>query len=287
MKLCRFDGSRLGLVDGQFVRDVTSALDDLPQYGYPRPPGDAFIANLDAVRLRIEQLAPHASPTPLANVRLASPVANPGKIMGAPVNYRKHLHEAREDREIHLGQPVSEIERIGLFLKATSSLAGPSEGVAIRHPDRRTDHEIELVAVIGSGGRNIARKDALRHVAGYCVGLDMTVRGSEERSMRKSIDGFSVLGPWLVTADEIPDPQALSVELHVNGERRQWARTSDLILDVARLIEFASSFYTLHPGDLLYTGTPEGVGPVRPGDAMTAQITGIGLMKVAVRAAEV
>lgn len=285
MKICRFDGIRLGLVEGDSVRDVTAALDCLPRYGYPWPPGDALIANLDAVRLRIEQLAPAASPMPVASVRLASPVANPGKIIGAPVNYRKHLEEAREHREIHFGQPVSEIERIGLFLKATSSLAGPSDGVAIRHLDRRNDHEVELVAVIGRGGRNIGRNDALAHVAGYCIGLDMTVRGSEERSMRKSIDSFSVLGPWLVTTDEIADPRALDVELCVNDARRQAASTSDLILDVPRLIELASSFYTLHPGDLLYTGTPEGVGPVKPGDAITARISGIGTLNVAVRAA--
>lgn len=285
MKICRFDDSRLGLVEGAFVRDVTAALDCVPRYGYPQPSGDGLIANLDAIRLRILQVAPTATPIPVSQVRFASPVANPGKIIGAPVNYFRHLDEARTQREIHFDRPVSEIERVGLFLKATSSLAGASDGVAIQHPDRRNDHEVELVAVIGHGGRNIRREHALSHVAGYGVGLDMTVRGPEERSMRKSIDSFSVLGPWLVTADEIDDPHALEITLSVNGERRQAASTRDLILDVAQLIEFASSFYTLHPGDLLYTGTPEGVGPVHAGDTITAEISGIGCMTVAVTAA--
>src|SRR5207302_2075817 len=104
------------------------------------------------------------------------------------------------------------------------------------------------------------------HVAGYCIGFDITVRGPEERSLRKSIDGYTVLGPWLVTADEVKDPAALDLELKVNGETRQRANTRDLIIPIPELIAFASSFYTLMPGDVLLTGTPEGVGPIGPGD---------------------
>jgi 2-keto-4-pentenoate hydratase/2-oxohepta-3-ene-1,7-dioic acid hydratase in catechol pathway len=285
LKICRFDVHSLGLVDGALIRDVTSALDCLPRDAYPRSPGDAFIENLDAVKAQIGRIAPTAPTRPIADVRLASPVANPGKIIGAPVNYRKHLDEAREQVQIHHNQPVAEIERIGLFLKATSSLVGPSEGIQLQHLSRRNDHEVELVAVIGRGGRNIKVGQALDHVAGYCIGLDMTVRGTEDRSMRKSIDSYSVLGPWLVTADEIANPRGLDLRLSVNGQLRQCANTNDLILNVAQLIEFASSFYTLHPGDLLYTGTPEGVGPVQPGDAIYAEISGIGSMSLAVRAA--
>jgi len=181
---------------------------------------------------------------------------------------------------------VKEIRQIGLFLKATSSVVGPHEGVALQHLDRRNDHEAELAVVIGKAGRNITRAQALSHVAGYAVGLDMTARGPEERSLRKSVDSFTVLGPWLVTADEIADPSNIDFWLTVNGEPRQSANTRDMVLDIGTLIEFASSFYTLHPGDVLLTGTPEGVGPVLPGDRIDCAFDGVGQISVQVRAAQ-
>ena len=151
--------------------------------------------------------------------------------------------------------------------------------------DRRNDHEAELVLVIGKAGSDIPRSRALDHVAGYCLGLDMTVRGREDRSFRKSIDGYAVLGPWMITADEIVDPDALPLSLDVNGETRQKSNTSMLIYDCRRLIEFASSFYTLYPGDLIYTGTPEGVGPVKPGDTIVCRSSSLlGELKIAVHA---
>jgi hypothetical protein len=153
-------------------------------------------------------------------------------------------------------------------------------------PERRTDHEVELAVVIGREGSRIAKANALEHVAGYSIGLDITIRGSEDRSFRKSPDGFSVLGPWLVTADEIPDPGTLDLHIAVNGEQRQKSNTRYLILGVPELIELASSFYTLYPGDVIYTGTPEGVSPIDPGDQIVATIERIGTMRVGVRAAE-
>ena len=176
------------------------------------------------------------------------------------------------------------IHSAGLFLKATSSLVGPGEGVVVRLADRRTDHEVELAFVIGREARNVAAAEALEYVAGYAIGLDITIRGSEDRSFRKSCDSYSVLGPWLVTADEIPDSGSLDLEIVVNGERRQKSNTRCLILGVRQLIEFASSFYTLYPGDVLYTGTPEGVSPIDPGDRIVATIERIGTMAVEVRA---
>lgn len=285
MRLCRFDDDRLGLADGDSLRDVTAALDVLPRHGYPLPRFDPLIANLAAVRRRIETIAPDAPLRPLAGAKLLSPVANPGKIFCAPVNYKKHLDEARGDPAIHHQKQVEEIQKAGLFLKATSALVGASEGVALCHLDRRNDHEVELAAIIGRAGRNIPRARAYDYIAAYCIGLDMTVRGPEERSLRKSVDSFAVLGPWLVTADSVGNPAGLDLSLRVNGELRQQANTCDLILTIPELIEFASSFYTLHPGDVLLTGTPEGVGPVKPGDRLLAEIQGIGRMEVAVRAA--
>jgi 2,4-didehydro-3-deoxy-L-rhamnonate hydrolase len=285
MKLCRFNTDRLGVVAGAAVIDVTPALDVLPKCGYPLPRRDLFIEHLDEVMARVRELAPGAPKLPLDAVSLRSPIANPGKIMAAPVNYTKHLQEAREQSAIHHNNRIEEIRRVGLFLKATSSLAGAGDGVCIRHPGRRNDHEAELVVVIGRQASNLSPQTAMTCVAGYCSGLDMTTRGPEERSLRKSIDTYSVLGPWLVTADELANPHELDFSLSVNGEIRQRANTRDLVLGIVDLLVLASSFYTLEPGDVLFTGTPEGVGPVVPGDVIVTEFAGIGRMTVEVRGA--
>jgi len=293
MKLCRFGDQRLGVVEGDYVRDVTAALDVLPEYRYPLPCHDVLIANLDKVAARARAIimqAPDrkADRVPLEGLALRSPVANPGKLVAAPVNYQKHLTEVRSDAALHHNNPghTLTIQSAGLFLKATSSLVGAGEGVVIRRDDRRTDHEVELAFVIGRTASRVSRDEALRYVAGYTIGLDITIRGSEDRSFRKSADSYSVLGPWLVTADEIPDPGSLDLDIAVNGETRQRSNTKHLILGVAELIELASSFYTLHPGDVVFTGTPEGVSPIEPGDTIVATIERIGTMAVSVRAAE-
>jgi 2-keto-4-pentenoate hydratase/2-oxohepta-3-ene-1,7-dioic acid hydratase in catechol pathway len=283
MQICRFNDNRLGLVDGGTVKDVTSALDLLPAPRYPLPTHDLMIASLPRLREAMTAAAKNAKPLALSEVRLLSPIANPGKIVAAPVNYKKHLDEARADPQIHHQNQVAEIQRVGLFLKATSSLVGPSEGIVIRHPDRRTDHEIELAAIIGTRASQVTREQALSHVAGYCIGFDITVRGPEERSLRKSIDSYTVLGPWLTTADSVADPANLDLLLKVGGDVRQQANTRDLIIGIADLIVFASSFYTLMPGDVLLTGTPEGVGPIKPGDVLDASISRLGSMRVEVR----
>ena len=280
MKICRFDDNRLGLVADDGIRDVSAALGKLPAVTYPFPRHDALIAHLAELRPELERLAKSAKTIPLDRVKLLSPVANPGKIIAAPVNYKKHLEEALADKGIHHGNLVQEIHKAGMFLKATSALVGAGEGVKLVHTDRRNDHEVELAVIIGKRAKNVAAADALGYVGGYAIGLDMTIRGPEERSLRKSPDSYAVLGPWLVTADEVRDPGNLSLKLTVNGETRQDAHTSDLILSVAQLIEWGSAFYTLHPGDVILTGTPQGVGPVRPGDVMVATIERIGSMQV-------
>ena len=285
MRLCRFGDGALGLVDGANVRDVTAALDVLPAHRHPFPSHDVLIANLDMVVERVRAICARAPVQPVADVTLLSPVANPGKILCAPVNYQKHLDEVREDAQLHHDNQVAPIHKAGLFLKATSSLVGPGAGIALRKLDRRNDHEVELAVVIGKQGNNIARRDALDHVAGYAIGLVITIRGPEERSLRKSPDSYAVLGPWLVTPDEIPNPGNLDLRISVNGEQRQSSNTKHLILGVAELIEYASSFYTLFPGDVMMTGTPEGVSPIQPGDVISAYVERIGTMEVRVRAA--
>jgi 2-keto-4-pentenoate hydratase/2-oxohepta-3-ene-1,7-dioic acid hydratase in catechol pathway len=286
MRICRFNDDRFGVTDGRTVRDVTEALDVLPTARYPFPREDALVANLGRVLERVHALAPCAPQLDAASVRFLSPIANPPKIVGAPVNYQKHLEEVKGDAAIHAGIAVIPIHRIGLFLKSATALVGPSEGIALRMPDRRSDHEVELAVIIGRRADNVPRADALRYVAGYSIALDITVRGAEERSLRKSIDSYAVLGPWMVTADEIPDPNDLALSLSVNGALRQDSNTRHMILGVAELIEYASRFYTLLPGDILITGTPDGVSPIYPGDVIAASIERIGSMEVRVRAAE-
>ena len=282
MKICRYDDGRIGVVEDDTVRDVTAVVEELGKFGYPLPKHDPFIANLQSLQPKLETAARSGKAIPLERVKLLSPVANPGKIIAAPVNYAKHLQEALADKGIHHGNLVSEIHKAGMFLKATSAVVGPGEGVKLVHTDRRNDHEVELALVIGRTVKNVSAAAALDQIAGYCIGLDMTIRGPEERSFRKSPDSYCVLGPWLATPDEVGDPGSLQVSITVNGEPRQDASTSDFILGVGELIAWASSFYTLHPGDVLLTGTPQGVGPVRPGDVMRARIDRIGAMQVRV-----
>jgi 2,4-didehydro-3-deoxy-L-rhamnonate hydrolase len=285
MRFCRFDDNRLGVVTGDEIRDVTAVLDHLPPLSWPVPPGDHFFNHFDALRPRMEEAAQKAPARPLSEVRLLSPVANPGKIVAAPVNYQLHLDESRADTQINFGTHVKTIDDYGVFLKAPSSLIGAGQEVVADWPDRRIDHEVELALVIGKKGFRISEADALDHVAGYMIGLDMTIRGTEDRSFRKSLDTFTVLGPWVVTADEIADPGHLDLEISVGDELRQKSNTSLLIWGVAKLIAYASKAYTLHPGDVIMTGTPEGVAPVSPGDTMRASIEGIGEMRVKVRGA--
>lgn len=285
MKICRYDGNRIGIVKDGSIHDASAALEALPAFRWPLPVGDRFIAELPALMPKLEAAAAESPPLALAAAELLSPVANPSKIIGAPVNYRKHMQEVVDDKQLHHGAEVRPIDRIGLFLKSASSLVGPSHGVDLRFLDRRNDHEVELAVIVGKPADRVGRDTAMDHVAGYAIGLDMTVRGPEERSMRKSIDSYSVLGPWLVTADEIPDPGSLDLQITVNGELRQQSNTSQMIFDVPRLIELASSFYRLNPGDIIMTGTPDGVGAVAPGDRLEATVASIGTMRVDVRAA--
>jgi len=275
MRLCRFGDNRLGLVEHDGLRDVTAALDVIPAHRYPFPPGDLLIANLETLTGRARELAKTAAPMAVDSTSLLSPVANPSKIIGAPMNYRTGQDDAA----------VAAALSIGLFLKANGSLAGPSDGIALRMMDRQIDYEVELGVVIGKQASNTKREDALKYVAGYAVALDITPHGKEERSLRKSCETYTVLGPWLVTADEIPEPGNLDLQLDVNGERRQQGNTRQMIRDVPGLIEYASSFYTLYPGDIFLSGTPAGVGPLKPGDELVATIEKIGTMRVNVRAA--
>jgi 2,4-didehydro-3-deoxy-L-rhamnonate hydrolase len=283
MKLCRYNDGRLGVVRDDCVFEAAFATDVLPSQRWPLPAYDLVVANLHRIVAEIEH-APLAAGIPLSEATLRSCVGNVPKIVAAPVNYHAHVDEVIADPAMHAHRHSLKITEAGLFLKATSSIVGPGDGIAVSFPDRRTDHEVELVVIIGKTCKNVAEGDALDFVAGYCIGIDVTIRGIEDRSFRKSLDTYTVLGPWLTTKDEIADPDALYLELSVNGELRQSANTSQLIFGVRKLISWASAWYTLQPGDVLMTGTPEGVGPIAAGDIVNASITGLGSMSVKVRA---
>jgi 2-keto-4-pentenoate hydratase/2-oxohepta-3-ene-1,7-dioic acid hydratase in catechol pathway len=284
MRICRFDDDRLGLVQGEDVLDVTPALEVIAQQRWPLAPGDPLVANLDRVLERVRALAAGAPRRRLAEVKLKSPVANPTKIVNAPINYQAHIDEAKADPKLGAGRKLNHITDWGLFLKATSALIGPGEEIRLRGADKRNDHEVELAVVIGRECRKATAANALDFVAGYAIGLDMTIRGPEMPSWRKSVDTYAVCGPWLTTKDEVPDPNDLRLSIRVNGETRQDSRTSRMVYNVHRLIEYATSMYTLYPGDLIFSGTPEGVGPVKPGDVLTAEIERVGRFDVRIAA---
>ena len=290
MRLCRFNNDKLGFVEGDVVRDVTAAVEVLPEVRWPLPAGDPVVAHLHKIQEQVKRIVAEAPKHRLADVRLLSPVANPGKIMAAPANYRLHVEMDTKDPAIDAGVHRAQLidmeaptEKLGLFLKANSSLVGPSQGIVIPSQAKRLDYEVELAVVIGRVARNIRSSDALTYVAGYCIGLDMTVRGIADRSFRKSGDSFTVLGPWLVTADEVPNPADLFLSLEVNSDVHQRSSTAAMTVGIERLIELAAANYTLYPGDVILTGTPEGVGPVVDGDTILARCQGIGEMTVSVK----
>ena len=220
MRFCRFNDDRLGVVRNDRVHDVTAVLEGLPALRWPTPAGDHFFNHFEALRPQMQALADATPGVPVSSVRLLSPVGNPGKIVAAPVNYQLHLDESRADTAINFGTQVKTIADYGVFLKATSSMIGASQAVVADWPERRIDHEIELALVIGKTGFRIPEAQALSYVAGYMIGLDMTIRGTEDRSFRKSLDTFTVFGPHVVTADEVADAGQLDFELKVNGQSR-------------------------------------------------------------------
>lgn len=276
MKIARFNHNKLGVVQGDQIADVSAALKFLPPDPWPGTWNDPLIGALQQLRPHIETALESAARIHVASVRLDSPVARPSKIIGAPANYALHIAESKADAAIAASGTIKTIAEHGLFLKASSSLVGFSEGITLRFPDRRSDHEAEFVVVIGTEGVDIPEERALDYVAGYSLGLDVTLRGSEERSFRKSIDSYTVLGPWFVTKDEIEDPDRVRFRLRLNGVTKQDADTRDMLFSVRQLIALASRFYKLYPGDLIYTGAPAGVGQIQVGDRIEVDCEPIG-----------
>lgn len=213
------------------------------------------------------------------DVTIKSPIGRPGKVIAAPLNYENHIEEAISDRDITTDEWFS-IKDKGYFLKAPSSVVGPDHGVKLPFIDRRTDHEIELAFVMEGDVKDIDAEDAWDHIFGYTILLDISLRGDQDRSNRKSYDTFTVIGPCVTTADEIEDPQNLQMELQLNGERRQYENTGDMVYTCADVVQYASLGATLETGDVITTGTPEGVSELNDGDTIDAEIESIGSMTV-------
>ena len=273
MKIVRFNEGRVGVSDGHKVVDVSSLCHAGP--GEWPPVGiNRLIRDFAALRPRLQALLDSEPGEPLASARLQTPVPWPNKLMAYPVNYHDHAKEMAS-------RGLANVQ--GYFLKSNSSLVGPADAIELPAlPGREIHHECEIALVIGMQGRQIPPERALEHVFGYACLLDMTVRGKEERVFRKSYDTFTPVGPWIVTADEVPDPAGIGMKLWVNDELRQQANTRDLIVDIPNMIAIASSASTLYPGDLIATGTPAGVGRVVAGDVVTIEVDHVGRMVIPV-----
>ena len=257
----------LALGSGSTVRDVT----DLLPAGTGGPMR-RLIAATAAGWVPAESLR-SAPAVALSGADVLAPVPDPTKVVAAPVNYRNHQSEMQQS---------SHIDALGVFLKAPSSVIADGGVVRLPYTDRRFDQEGELAAVIGRTARHVSAEDALDHVFGYTCLLDMTMRGGEDRSVRKSFDTFTPIGPTIVATDAAPPLEEMEIHLWVNGTLRQRADVKDLIWELPRLIAYVSSVMTLHPGDIVTTGTPEGVGQVVDGDRVEVEVTGLDRLTVTV-----
>lgn len=239
-----------------------------------------LIANWDSLKNKIEEVVDTGRRLPLASVHLLAPVPRPGKIFAIGLNYADHIAESKMET------PQNQV----WFTKAVTAVNGPFDGIEIPKNGQHVDYEVELVAVIGRRGRNIPGSDAHKHVFGYCVGNDVTERMWQHRtpqwSLGKSFDTHAPFGPWITTADEVGDPHRLGLRCFVNGEKRQTSNTEHLVFNIWDQIAHLSQAMTLEPGDLVFTGTPGGVGAamnprqfLKPGDVVRCEIDGLGAIE--------
>jgi 2-keto-4-pentenoate hydratase/2-oxohepta-3-ene-1,7-dioic acid hydratase in catechol pathway len=277
MKLASFNGGRIGVVIDDDIVDVSDLLNATPN-AWPPVAMLHVIDRFALLRGKIEDFVQTAARTKLSGVKLETPVAWPNKVIAFPANYHAHVEEMKTGTGLI---SAFKADGQGFFLKANSSLSGPNDPIVLPNiPNRQIHHECELAIFIGKGGREISRDDALSHVFGYACLIDVVVRGKEERVMRKSYDSFCPVGPYIVTADEVPNYDSIDLQLSVNGETRQRASTRDLIVDIPEMIRMASAVMTLYPGDIIATGTPAGVGPIHGGDKVVIEIGKVGKMSI-------
>jgi len=277
MKLLRYGEigrEKPGILDaGGAIRDLSGRVDDW---------AGAALGRESLNRIKALDLA--ALPLVEGTPRLGPPVGIVPKFLGIGLNYRDHAEET--------GMPIPEVPIV--FAKASSCVSGPTDPVLAPKGFERMDYEVELAVAIGTRAKNVSEADALDHVAGYMIGNDLSERslqkgGPGEWIKAKSYDTFGPIGPWLVTTDEIADPQRLDLTLDLNGMRMQTGSTATMIFGVAALVAYISQYMTLVPGDVITTGTPPGVGMARnprvflkPGDEIRATISGLGEQRLKV-----
>jgi acylpyruvate hydrolase len=288
MRLVRYEGNdgaaRLGALTDHGVvhfealaRSTAAAPGVFSEISSFLSAGDAAIEQAQ----KLIQAAPKSAFTPLSSVKLLAPIPRPGKIIAVGLNYRDHLIE-QGAKEL----PKSPI----IFAKFPTSICAPGDPIVIPVSDPNVDYEAELAVVIGRKGKAITAADALHYVAGYMPLNDVSARawqfGDKQWVRGKSPDTFCPIGPFLTTREEVPDPHALSIRARVNGVTLQDSNTSKIIFRIPELIEFISASITLEPGDIIATGTPEGVGAFRtppiflkPGDTVEVEIEGLGVLR--------
>jgi 2-keto-4-pentenoate hydratase/2-oxohepta-3-ene-1,7-dioic acid hydratase in catechol pathway len=278
MKLAAFDagaGPQIGVVIG----------DSIAAIGAPASMID-LIATWSDRKAELERALPTAEKRPLSSVRLLAPVPRPGKIFAIGLNYADHIAESKVDTPAHQVW----------FTKAVTAVNGPFDPIEIPVSAPFVDYEVELVAIIGKRGRRISKADAPAHVFGYCVGNDVTERFWQHRtpqwSLGKSFDTHAPIGPWITTSDEAGDPHALDLRCSVNGQTRQSSNTRHLVFNLWDQIEHLSQAMTLEPGDLIFTGTPGGVGAamdprqfLKPGDTVRCEIDRLGAIEATMASA--
>lgn len=236
-----------------------------------------LIRDWDQLKPDLEKRAAAGGGVPLTSVRLEAPVQRPGKIFAIGLNYADHIAESKMETP----------QRQVWFTKAQTSVNGPYDDIQIAKGTMTNDYEVELVAIIGKGGKHVSADDAAGTIFGYCVGNDVTERmwqhGGPQWSLGKSFDTHAPMGPWIVTADEVGDPHSLGLRCYVNGQQRQKSNTEHLVFNIWNQIEHLSIGMTLEPGDCLFTGTPGGVGAamdprqfLQIGDIVRCEIDGLG-----------
>lgn len=272
MQVVAFNGGRVGLVDDEVIWDITEWAQDQGQSatGTVLP---VLLAWVDGnVPVRGHRWS-------WSEVVVDPPVERPTKIIAAAANYRDHADEMRQRRDAEQARTIREQ---GFFLKAPSALVGAGGVIRLPYPGRRTDYEGEIALVVGKTARHIRPAEAWDYVVGVTAACDVSLRGGEDRGFRKSFDTFLPLGPTVVTLDAIPDVEAILLTTRVNGEVRQTAHASDMVMPIAELLAWMSDVMTLNPGDVVLTGTPKGVGPLASGDRVAVEVSGAGVLTAVV-----
>jgi 2-keto-4-pentenoate hydratase/2-oxohepta-3-ene-1,7-dioic acid hydratase in catechol pathway len=295
MKICHYNNNQAGVIVGDSVYNIGDALikAGLSRNGYTMLEIVDALANHPQAMQIAHDASRGAGSVPLSSVRLLAPISNPGSLWAAAANYRAHQEEMKTRMGNAGRESKSKDELMAeFFLKTTSSIIGPGDTIILPKISKLVDFECELCAVIGKRARKVTEDQALNYVFGYMMCWDISQRDPwgkgvhNTRNIRKGFDTFSALGPWIVTRDEIDEPQNLTIKVLQNGKEVMTAHTSDMICGLREHIRFLTSCLTLRPGDLITTGTPAGVSQLNDGDHLKGTIEKIGSMELRVKAEE-